>query len=147
MTAMSSGMRNPVIQRIIHGAHCQRIVEAEHPIRSLLQTQELAHGFRTALFRSHISLSFGDDVVINDFKTGLHQCAFVSFHATNAGTGFRATNVRDSFAADVDQVPGCKHSDRFVIHSDEICRKARQASIDQNVWSLLLFNSEEEIHG
>ncbi len=91
-----------VIKRIIHSAHRQRVIEAEYPIRSLLQTQELAHCLGTAQFRSHIPLHFGDDVVISDFKTCSYHCAFVSVHATNTGTGFRPTNVRDVFAADVD---------------------------------------------
>jgi hypothetical protein len=91
-----------VIKRVIHSAHRQRVIEAEYPIGSLLQTQELAHCLGTAQFRSHIPLHFGDDVVISDFKTCSYHCAFVSVHATNTGTGFRPTNVRDVFAADVD---------------------------------------------
>src|ERR1039457_2072621 len=118
------------MESIIHGAHRERIVEAEHPVGSWLKTQELAHRLSPALFRSHISLPFGDDVIVNNFHSGLRQCSLVSFHAANAGTGFWPTNVRDSFAADIDQVPGGKHPDRFIIHANEVRRKTGQISID-----------------
>jgi hypothetical protein len=53
--------------------------------------------------------------------------------------------MSDSFAADVDQVPGCEHPNGFIIHSDEVRRKTREASIDQYVRCVLLFNAKEDI--
>ena len=97
------------------------------------------------LFCPNISLPFGDDVVIRNLKAGSHQRSFVSLHTSDTRTGFRAANVRDSFAADVNQVPCRKHSHRIVIYTYEVCRKPGQASIDQHVRRLLLFDPEEEI--
>ena len=124
------GNAQTVIERIIHGAHRERIVEAEHPVGSRLKTQELAHRLSPALSRSHIPLAFGDDVIVNYFQSGLCQCSLISFHPADAGTGFRSTNVGDSLASDIDQVPGSQHADGFIVHPDKVRGEAGQASVD-----------------
>src|SRR5256885_15789361 len=121
------GNTQAVIESIIHGAHRERIVEAEHPVGSWFKTQELAHRLSPALFRSHIPLAFGDDVIVNYFQSGLSQCSLVSFHAADARTGFRPTNMGDSLASDIDQVPSSQHADGFIVHPDKVRGEAGQA--------------------
>jgi hypothetical protein len=50
------GNSKSVVQRVVHRAHGQRIIETEDPIGPVLKMQELAHRFGAALFGFHIPL-------------------------------------------------------------------------------------------
>src|SRR5579872_2565378 len=107
----------------------------------------MPHGFCAALFGSDVPLVLRDDVVVDDSHPRLRERALISFHPTNPGTDLWSTNVSNSFAANVDQVLRGQHSHRFIIYADEICRKTRQASINQYIGCVLFFDTKENIYG
>jgi len=119
-----------LIHCVVYRAHCQWIVEAEQPVWSRLKAQELSHGVCTALLSFNISFEFRNDVIINDSLPSVSKCLFVPIHSAYACTCFGAANVGNPLAADLNEVPGGYPSDRFVVDSDKICGKARQATID-----------------
>jgi hypothetical protein len=87
-----------------------------------------------------------DDAIIFDSQASLRQSPFVAFQPANRRAGFRAADVRNSIASHVDSVLRCQESDRLIIHSNKIRRKARQSAIDQDIRRSLPFNPEEEVH-
>src|ERR1035438_10516441 len=95
------GYPEALVHGLVHGSHCHRIVEAEHPIRNALAAQELPHGFRTALDGPDIAFGLEDHILIDNVFPALSKCSLVSLEPLDAGTCLRSLNMGDSFATDI----------------------------------------------
>jgi hypothetical protein len=80
----------------------------------------LVHGFLAMLSRPDIAFPFGDDIFINYVPPVLRQYSLVSLVPLKTRACFRAANVGNPHAANVNQVLRGEHSHRYIVNSDKV---------------------------
>jgi hypothetical protein len=88
--------------------HSQWVVAAKHAVRPGIQLQKLLHGTVAASISRVIAASMLDDVTIGKTQTMFRECRQVTSLTINRGADLGTGDMGNRFAADINQMLGCK---------------------------------------
>src|SRR5262249_44108696 len=115
-------------------ANRRQIVVAKYGIGSRSQLQQLLHCLKSDLVASFFNSLAHNNVALRSLQLTFRQRISITPQSVERGAGVLASNVGDSLAADLNQVP-CGHlSYLHIIGSDEIRRQMRKVAVEEEVW-------------